>query len=62
MVKGVDLVGARTLGSMYDHDCIELTDKNGLNYRISATEILSILQKFDFEQRKARIHYYLTLA
>lgn len=61
MVKGVDLVGARTLGSMYDHNCIEIMDKNNLTYRISATEILAILQKFNFEQKKARIHSYLTL-
>lgn len=62
MVKGEDLVGARTLGSMYDMDCIEITDKNNLTYRISATQILAVLQKFNFEQKKAKKYYYLKLA
>ena len=60
MVKGVDLVGARTLGSMYDHNCIEIMDKDKNTYRIKATEILSLLQKHDFSQTKGRKYYYLS--
>lgn len=61
MVKGEDLIGARTLGSMYDNDCISLKDKDGNDYRISATQILEALQKFSFSERKARKHIYLSL-
>lgn len=62
MIRGVDLIGARTLGSEYDRNTIELTDKDNLSYRISALEILNILKKFNFEQKLARVHYHLTLA
>jgi hypothetical protein len=62
MVKGNDLIGARTLGSMYDMNSIEVTDKNNLTYRITAGEILGILKKLNFEQKKARKHYYLTIS
>ena len=56
MVKGVDLTGARTLGS----NSIEVMDKDKNTYRITATQILEILQKFDFSQTKARKYYYLS--
>ncbi len=62
MIKGEDLIGARTLSSMYDHQNIEIMDKNNKTYRISATEILAILQKFNFSETKARVHTYLSLA
>ena len=60
MVKGIDLVGARTLKSMYDMDSIEIMDKDKNTYRITATQILSLLQKHDFSQVKAKKYYYLT--
>jgi len=61
MVKGEDLTGARTLGSMYDMDSIEVIDKENNTYRITATQILEILKKFDFSQTKAKKYYYLKL-
>lgn len=62
MLSGKELQGARTLGSMYDHNCIMLTDKDGNDYRISADVILEALKKFNFNTEKARVHTYLTLA
>ena len=62
MIEGKALKAARTLGTMYDHNCIGLTDKNGNDYRISAEVILEALKHFNFETREARVHTYLTLA
>ena len=59
MVKGEDLVGSRTLGSRYDHNCIELHDKEGKKFRISCDVILEALKKFNFDTETLRVHTYL---
>lgn len=55
LVKGEDLIGARTLGMQ----SIEVMDKNKDTYRITTTQVLEILKKFDFSQTKAKKYYYL---
>lgn len=62
MLSGKELTGARTLGSRYDHNCIELTGRDEKHYRISADVILEALKQCNFETRDARVHTYLTLA
>jgi len=61
MLSGKELQSARTLGTMYDHNCIKLISKDGNEYRISADVILEALKHFSFSKQKARVHTYLTL-
>ena len=62
MIKGSDLTTARTLGSRYDMDSIEIMDIDGKCYRIKTYEILKALKNLNFESKKEKVHTYLTLA
>lgn len=62
MVKGEDLTVAHTLKSMYDHDCIEIHDRQGRRFRISCDVIMKALKKLNFDETKLRVHTYLSIA
>ena len=53
----------RTLGSMYDMNSVEVTDKEGNHFRIKVDEFLKLLNnpKVTVTEEKSRKHTYLKL-
>lgn len=58
MIDGKDIVGAWTLKSMYDGNCIAIKTTNEV-YRISADTILAMINDYSFDTNKKRTHTYL---
>jgi len=59
IVKGLDLVRAVTLKTMYDQDSIMVADGLGSEYRIKTSEILKCLRVFEFSATESKKYTYL---
>ena len=60
-VDGQDIMEINTLKSMYDGDCVQVCTKKGY-YRLPTSVILQMVNEFDFEIKKKKVHEYLIKA
>ncbi len=61
-IQGQKITEIRTLKSMYDNNCVEITLDNKKEYLMSTKTILQMVNEFEFEVEKKRVHSYLVNA
>lgn len=50
-----------TLGTMYDHNCIAVTTRQGHTFRLDVKEFMKVIDRFDFDVEKKKVHSYLII-
>jgi hypothetical protein len=60
-LKGQQITKCQTLKSMYDGNCVAVTDDKGNSYRLSADVILQMVNGFNFKKNKKKVHTYLEI-
>jgi hypothetical protein len=56
---GKRIVGIRTLGTMYDHNCVALTRDDGAEFKMNVDQFLQLIRGKTLYGKVARKHAYL---
>lgn len=60
-LNGSSIKNVRTIKSWYDQNSVELTDSNGVEYRLGVDQILRLVKQHTFEKEKKVKYVYLNL-
>ena len=57
-IKGQQITDIHTIKSMYDNNCV-VAFTRGTDYRLPVSEIIKMINDYEFEVEKKKVHSYL---
>jgi hypothetical protein len=61
-IEGQEIVAMKTIGSWFDHNCIQLLDSKRKIYRMNVDELNKIICSLRFKIVPKRVHEYLEIS